>query len=46
MGLNRGGDPEIDRDGEMAACARLVAARARPRSDDLADENVELSSLL
>ena len=46
MGLNRGGDPELDRDGEMDACARLVAARARPRSDDLADEDVELSSLL
>jgi 3-phenylpropionate/trans-cinnamate dioxygenase ferredoxin reductase subunit len=46
MGLNRGGDPELDLDGEMAACARLVAARARPRSDDLADEDVELSSLL
>ena len=46
MGLNRGGDPELDRDGEMATCARLVAARTRPRSDDLADEDVELSSLL
>jgi 3-phenylpropionate/trans-cinnamate dioxygenase ferredoxin reductase subunit len=46
MGLNRGGDPELDRDCEMATCARLVAARTRPRSDDLADEDVELSSLL
>ena len=30
VGLDRGGDPELDLDGEMAACARLVAARARP----------------
>src|SRR6266516_270609 len=30
LGLDRGGDPELDLDGEMAACARLVAARARP----------------
>jgi len=30
----------------MAACARLVAARTRPRSGDLANEDVELSSLL
>ena len=27
VGLDRGGDPELDLDGEMAACARLVAAR-------------------
>ena len=25
VGLDRGGDPELDTDGEMAACARLVA---------------------
>ena len=30
VGLDRGGDPELDLDGEMAACARLVSARARP----------------
>jgi 3-phenylpropionate/trans-cinnamate dioxygenase ferredoxin reductase subunit len=46
MGLDRGGDPELDRDGEMAVCARLVAAGARPREEELADEGVELSSLL
>jgi Reductase C-terminal len=28
VGLDRDGDPELDLDGEMAACARLVAARA------------------
>ncbi len=32
VGLDRGGDPELDLDGEMAACVRLVAARARPAS--------------
>ena len=30
VGLDRGGDPELDLDGEMAACSRIVAARARP----------------
>jgi len=29
-GLDRGGDPELDTDAEMAACARLVAMGARP----------------
>ena len=30
VGLDRGGDPELDLDGEMAASARLVSTRARP----------------
>jgi 3-phenylpropionate/trans-cinnamate dioxygenase ferredoxin reductase component len=46
VGLNRGGDPEADTDGDMAACARLVAQRARPGADPLADEAVDLWSLL
>ncbi len=45
MGLDRGGDPELDRDGEMAACARLVAARARPAPAVLADDRTDLWSL-
>jgi 3-phenylpropionate/trans-cinnamate dioxygenase ferredoxin reductase subunit len=45
VGLDRGGDPELDSDGEMAACARLVARRARPAPDLLADERTDLSSL-
>jgi 3-phenylpropionate/trans-cinnamate dioxygenase ferredoxin reductase subunit len=45
MGLDRGGDPELDLDGEMAACARLVAARARPAADVLADDRTDLWSL-
>ena len=30
VGFDRGGDPELDADGEMAAAARLVATRAAP----------------
>jgi len=45
VGLDRGGDPEADPDSEMAACARLVAQRARPAPARLADERVELWSL-
>jgi 3-phenylpropionate/trans-cinnamate dioxygenase ferredoxin reductase component len=45
VGLDRGGDPELDTNGEMAACARLVGARARLRPDQLADERVDLWSL-
>ena len=45
VGLDRGGDPEADPDSEMAACARLVAMRARPAGDQLADEGVDLWSL-
>jgi 3-phenylpropionate/trans-cinnamate dioxygenase ferredoxin reductase subunit len=45
VGLDRGGDPELDRESEMAACARLVAARARPARGLLADEQVDLWSL-
>jgi 3-phenylpropionate/trans-cinnamate dioxygenase ferredoxin reductase component len=42
VGLNRGGDPELDGDSEMAACARLVGARARLAPAALADERFEL----
>jgi 3-phenylpropionate/trans-cinnamate dioxygenase ferredoxin reductase subunit len=45
VGLDRGGDPELDEDSEMAASARLVAARARPDAAQLADESVDLWSL-
>jgi 3-phenylpropionate/trans-cinnamate dioxygenase ferredoxin reductase subunit len=45
VGLDRGGDPELDEDSEMAACARLVAQRARPAAAQLADEDVDLWSL-
>jgi 3-phenylpropionate/trans-cinnamate dioxygenase ferredoxin reductase subunit len=45
VGLDRGGDPELDADGEMAACAQLVGRRARPAPAALADEAVDLWSL-
>ena len=45
VGLDRGGDPELDLDGEMAACARLVSARARPSPAVLADDRTDLWSL-
>ena len=46
VGLDRGGDPELDLDGEMAASARLVAARACPAPAVLADDRTELWSLV
>jgi len=45
VGLDRGGDPELDLDGEMAACARLVSARARAAPAVLADDRTDLWSL-
>ena len=45
VGLDRGGDPELDTHSEMAAAARLIAGRARPAPDRLADERVDLWSL-
>ena len=45
VGLDRGGDPELDTDGEMAMAARLIARRARPSAELLADEDTELSEL-
>ncbi len=45
VGLDRGGDPELDHDGEMAACSRLVARRARPPRGQLTDERTDLWSL-
>jgi 3-phenylpropionate/trans-cinnamate dioxygenase ferredoxin reductase subunit len=45
VGFDRGGDPEYDRDSEMAACARLVARRAHPDRGVLTDERTDLWSL-
>jgi 3-phenylpropionate/trans-cinnamate dioxygenase ferredoxin reductase subunit len=45
VGLDRGGDPELDKESEMAACARLVGVRARPTPAQLADERVDLWAL-
>jgi 3-phenylpropionate/trans-cinnamate dioxygenase ferredoxin reductase component len=46
VGLDRGGDPELDHDSEMAACTALVASRARVASDVLTDERTDLWSLV
>ena len=46
VGLNRGGDPELDADGEMAIAGRLVATRARPLPAALADETRELAGVV
>jgi 3-phenylpropionate/trans-cinnamate dioxygenase ferredoxin reductase component len=45
VGFDRGGDPELDLDGEMAACSRLVASRASPAPAVLSSENTDLWSL-
>ena len=46
VGLDRGGDPELDADSEMAACARLVGQRARPAPRVSQTSAVDLWSLL
>jgi 3-phenylpropionate/trans-cinnamate dioxygenase ferredoxin reductase subunit len=46
VGLDRGGDPELDEDSEMAAGARLVAERTAPDAAALANENTDLWSLV
>jgi 3-phenylpropionate/trans-cinnamate dioxygenase ferredoxin reductase subunit len=45
IGFDRGGDPEWDRDSEMAASALLVARRAHPDRGMLTDERADLSSV-
>jgi 3-phenylpropionate/trans-cinnamate dioxygenase ferredoxin reductase subunit len=45
VGLDRGDDPELDLDGEMAACACLVSVRARTSPAVLADDRTDLWSL-
>ncbi len=45
VGLDRGGDPELDEHGEMAAAGRLIARGARPSPAALADEDQDLDRL-
>jgi len=45
LGLNRGGDPEVDADGELRACQRLIRARTALSEATLADDQVDLGSL-
>ena len=46
VGLDRGGDPELEPDSEMAAAARLVEQQARPAPSDLSDDSIALTRLL
>ena len=45
VGLNRGGDPELDEHDELAAASRLIARQARPDTRALADDSVDLDTL-
>ena len=45
VGLNRGGDPELDLDDEMAAAGRLIAKQSRPDERALVDEDRDLRDL-
>lgn len=45
VGLNRGGDPELDAQGEMAMAGRLVARQARTDPKLLADEAIDLATV-
>jgi 3-phenylpropionate/trans-cinnamate dioxygenase ferredoxin reductase component len=44
-GLNRGGDPELDADGELRACQWLIRAQVALSEATLADDQVDLRSL-
>ncbi len=45
VGFDRGGDPELEEQSEMAAAGRLVASGVKVRADRLADEALDLWSL-
>src|SRR5579864_5419684 len=45
MGLNRGGDPELDEDGELFAAKALVGKRLEVSPASLEDEKTDLRSL-
>lgn len=44
VGLDRGGDPELDEHDEMAAAGRLIAKRSQPEPGLLADESRDLDN--
>jgi 3-phenylpropionate/trans-cinnamate dioxygenase ferredoxin reductase component len=44
-GLNRGGDPELDADGELRACQGLIRAQVAVPEATLTDDQVDLRSL-
>jgi 3-phenylpropionate/trans-cinnamate dioxygenase ferredoxin reductase component len=45
MGLNRGGDPELDEDGELSAAKALIGRRLDVSPGSLEDEKTDLRSL-
>ena len=45
LGLNRGGDPELEPDSELAACVKLVRDRVTLPEATLADDRVDLRSV-
>lgn len=45
VGLNRGGDPELEADSELRACQELVARHAELAAHVLADDRVDLREL-
>src|SRR4029077_9361884 len=45
-GLNRGGDPELEADSDMRACQGLIQARVAVSEEALADDQVDLRSLM
>jgi 3-phenylpropionate/trans-cinnamate dioxygenase ferredoxin reductase subunit len=45
VGLNRGGDPELEDDSELRACQRLIAEGGTVKPELLPDESVDLGSL-
>jgi 3-phenylpropionate/trans-cinnamate dioxygenase ferredoxin reductase subunit len=46
LGLNRGGDPEAEPESELRACQALIRARVPLSEAALADERVDLRSLI
>jgi len=45
VGLDRGGDPEVEPDSELAACSKLIEMRVNVDPDALADEGTDLREL-
>lgn len=46
VGLNRGGDPELEQDSELHACTELIAQQAVVEGDVLADDRIPIPDLL
>jgi len=46
LGLNRGGDPELDESGELAVSGRVIAAGGRVDPAQLEDERIDIRAML